>query len=186
MVKKIVIFLAIISIVLLIYYKFFHEEKKIKEINLENTNTYNSNVLENVEYIATDSKGNLYIIRAAKGEIDYDNKDIIFLEDVRSMIKLINSEQINIRSDFGKYNTSNYDTIFSKNVIIDYLENEITGEYLDFSLIKNKMIFSKNIVYTNLENILQADVIEIDIDTKDTKIFMYEKNKKVNIKNKNF
>ena len=48
------------------------------------------------------------------------------------------------------------------------------------------MIFSKNIVYTNLENILQADVIEIDIDTKDTKIFMYEENKKVNIKNKNF
>ena len=48
------------------------------------------------------------------------------------------------------------------------------------------MIFSKNIIYTNLENILQADVIEIDIDTKDTKIFMYEENKKVNIKNKNY
>ena len=71
-------------------------------------------------------------------------------------------------------------------MIIDYLENKITGEYLDFSLIKNKMIFSKDIIYTNLENILQADVIEIDIDTKDTKIFMYEENKKVNIKNKNF
>ena len=47
------------------------------------------------------------------------------------------------------------------------------------------MIISKNVVYTNLENILKADVIEINIKTKDTKIFMYEKNKKVNIKNKN-
>ena len=38
----------------------------------------------------------------------------------------------------------------------------------------------------DLENILQADVIEIDINTKDTKIFMYEENEKVNIKNKNY
>ena len=37
------------------------------------------------------------------------------------------------------------------------------------------MIISRNVVYTNLENILKADVIEINIKTKDTKIFMYEK-----------
>ena len=36
-----------------------------------------------------------------------------------------------------------------------------------------------------LENILKADVIEINIKTKDTKIFMLENNKKVNIKSKN-
>jgi len=48
------------------------------------------------------------------------------------------------------------------------------------------MIFSKNIVFINQENILKADVVEINIKTKDTKIFMYEKDKKVNIKNKNY
>ena len=79
-----------------------------------------------------------------------------------------------------------FDTIFSKNVIVEYLENKITGEYLDFSLIKNRMIISNNVIYTNLENILRADVIEINIDTKDTKIFMYEENKKVNVKSKNY
>ena len=47
------------------------------------------------------------------------------------------------------------------------------------------MIISKNVVFTNIENILEADVIEINIKTKDTKIFMYEKEKKVNIKSKN-
>ena len=36
----------------------------------------------------------------------------------------------------------------------------------------------------NLENILKADVVEINLKTKDSKIFMYEKNKKVNIKSK--
>jgi hypothetical protein len=39
-----------------------------------------------------------------------------------------------------------------------------------------------NIIYTNLENILKADVIEINIDTKDTVIYMHEENKKVKIK----
>ena len=48
------------------------------------------------------------------------------------------------------------------------------------------MIVSKKVIFTNLENILKADVIELDIRTKDTKIFMYEENKKVNIKNKNY
>ena len=47
------------------------------------------------------------------------------------------------------------------------------------------MIISKNVIYTNLENILKADVVEINLKTKDSKIFMYEKNKKVNIKSKN-
>ena len=48
------------------------------------------------------------------------------------------------------------------------------------------MVVSKNVVYTTSKNILKADVIEINITTKDSKIFMYEKEKKVNIKNKNY
>ena len=47
------------------------------------------------------------------------------------------------------------------------------------------MIISKNVIYNNSENILKADVIEIDIRTKDTKIFMYEQEKKVKITSKN-
>ena len=46
------------------------------------------------------------------------------------------------------------------------------------------MIISKNVIYTNLKNILKADVVDINIRTKDTKIFMYENEKKVSIKNK--
>ena len=83
-----------------------------------------------------------------------------------------------LTSDYGKYNSDNLDTIFSKNVIINYLDNKIKGEYLDFSINRNSMIISKNVIYTNLKNILKADVIEINIKTKDTKIFMYEKKKK--------
>jgi lipopolysaccharide export system protein LptA len=65
-----------------------------------------------------------------------------------------------------------------------YLDNTITSDYLDFSLKRNTMIISRNVIYTNSDNILKSDVVEIDIATKDTKIFMYEKKKRVNIKNK--
>ena len=36
----------------------------------------------------------------------------------------------------------------------------------------------KDVTYTNLENMLKADLIEMDIKTKDTKISMYEQKKK--------
>jgi lipopolysaccharide export system protein LptA len=88
-----------------------------------------------------------------------------------------------IVSDFGKYNIENYDTIFSENVIIKYLDNKITGENLDYSMNRGSMIISRKVIYTKNENTLKADVVEIDTDTKDTKIFMYDINDKVNIKN---
>ena len=102
-----------------------------------------------------------------------------------ALIKLNTSEKVTIVSDYGKYNSENNDTIFSKNVIVNYLDNKITSEYLDFSLDKNLMLISKNVVYSNLENNLEADVVEIEIKSRDTKIFMYEKDKKVNIKSTN-
>jgi hypothetical protein len=52
-------------------------------------------------------------------------------------------------------------------------------------MMKNMLIISKNVVFTNLENILKADVIELNTITKDTKIFMYNSNEKVNIESLN-
>ena len=109
---------------------------------------------------------------------------IIYLTKVKALIKLKNSQNVSIISEYGKYNSESYDTIFSKNVKINYLDHEITGEYLDFSLERNLMLISKKVIYSNLDNILKADVIEIDIKTKNTKIFMYEEDKKVKVKNK--
>ena len=47
------------------------------------------------------------------------------------------------------------------------------------------MIISQNVTYTDNSNILKTDVIEIDINSKDTKFFMYDKNSKVSLKKKN-
>lgn len=64
------------------------------------------------------------------------------------------------------------------------MENNIASEYLDFSLEKNSMIISRDVIYSSLENVLYADVVEINIKNKDTKIFMYDSNQKVKIYSK--
>ena len=185
--KNIIFFLIIILLIFssIIYFKYSKERdiSKIEEKVLEEP--YKSNIMEDVSYSSKDAKGNEYIVKASKGEIDYDKPNIIYLTDVRAFIKLVNANDVTINSDFGKYNTNNFDTIFSKNVLINYLDNKINGEYLDFSIERNSMIISRKVIYTNLENILNADVIEINITTKDTKIFMYKDNKKVTIKSIN-
>ena len=183
LVIKILLILFTIILVKFIYSK-INEEKEIilnKDINSENINT-NSNIIKDVNYISKDTSGNEYELFASEGQIDLSDNKKIFLKDVKAIINLNDNNKIEIRSDFGKYNIDNFDTIFSKNVIITYIDNKITGNYVDFSLERNSFIISKNVIYTNLDNMLKADVIEIDIKTKDTKIYMHEKEKKVNIK----
>ena len=186
--KKIIKIISIVfflTVIIFFYIKNSNKEEAKIEINPQNEELiYNSNILKDVNYTSKDNSGNEYFIEALKGEIDFSNNNIIYLTNVSALIKLKNSKNIEIKSDFGKYNTINNDTIFSKNVTVEYLENKIISEYLDFSIKRNSLIISRNVVYTNLENILKADVIEVNVKTKDTKIYMYENNKKVKVKNK--
>ena len=187
---KIVLILSLIIITWFIYSEYFKEDKSklSKPVNptseIEEEAVYNSNIIKDINYTSKDLKGNEYILIAKTGELDLNNSDIIFLTDVTAYLKLVkNSELIVITSNYGKYNTVNYDTIFSKNVKIDYVDNIITGDYLDFSMMKNLLIVSRNVVYKNLENTMKADVIELDTTSKDTKIFMYNSDEQVNITN---
>ena len=184
--KIIFIILCFIVVLIVISSKIFEKKDTtlIKPQELENE-VYSSNKIKDVKYTTKDADGNEYIITATEGEIDYSNTNIIYLTNIKAKIKLIDSEDISVTSDYGKYDSGNFDTIFSKNVIINYLNNEITGEYLDFSLERNSLLMTKKVVYTNLENILKADAVEMNLKTKDTKIFMYENQKKVNIKSIN-
>ena len=184
--KIIFIILCFIIVLILINSKFFEKKNTtlIKPQELEKE-VYSSNKIKDVKYTTKDNDGNEYTVTALEGEIDYSNPNVIYLTGVKALIKLVNSENIYVTSNYGKYNSDNFDTIFSKNVQIDYLNNKITGEYLDFSLERNSMLITKKVVYTNLENILKADAVEMNIKSKDTKIFMYENQKKVNIKSIN-
>tara|TARA_B100000963_G_scaffold114197_1_gene99387 strand:+ start:41 stop:640 length:600 start_codon:yes stop_codon:yes gene_type:complete len=170
--------------------KLIEKKTKIELVEKENIEISKeqiegSNIMEDVSYSAKDIQGNEYYLKANEGIIDQNENNYIFLKSVKAIIKLKNYKFIEISSDFGKYNINNYDTIFSKNVIITYLDNNITGDYLDFSLDKNLMIISKGVILETNTSSLKADVIEMNVETKNIKIFMYEEDKKVNIKSLN-
>ena len=153
-VKIIFLFFLLLLLVFLVYSKFYKDIKKNdtakKETVLVNNeeNIISSNIIKDVNYVTKDAEGNEYIVTASEGEIDLNNDNILFLTNVKALIKLKNANEITIISDFGKYNTDNFDTIFSKNVIINYLDNKIIGEYLDFSFKRNSIIISRNETFT--------------------------------------
>ena len=191
--KKIILLFAVVLFLSVLNHFFFKNldidqldnssknlDTKFKKEKLEEK-SYSSNIIENVKYSSVDPKGNEYNISASKGEIDIKNNQTIFLKNVKATIKLKNSDIILISSGFAKYNAANLDTIFTESVVIENPQNKIIGEYLDFSMLRKNIIISKNVVFNNNSNILKTDVIEIDIDTKNTKFYMYEKDKKVSI-----
>ena len=176
--------LAIIVISLCFYLKYFTknfenaEEVPVVEKIDENKNK-TSTYINDINYVSTDVRGNKYQITAKLAEIKIENSDIMFLTDVIAFVFIKDKDTVKITSNFGKYNSKNYDTIFSDNVIVIYPEHKITGEYLDFSFLTNLGIFTTNVIYTGEKTNLFADEIEMNLTTKDTKIFMNDDGKKV-------
>jgi LPS export ABC transporter protein LptC len=183
LIQILMVFLLIL-ISLLFYSKYFKkkpkqlaENKIIKKVNTDENTT--SNYIDDINYTSLDAKGNKYLITAQQAEIVKDNPDTMFLENVIAYIFLKDKDTVKITSDFGKYNSKNYDTIFSKNVIVLYPTHKIYGEYLYFSFLNSLGTISTNVVYIGDKTRLFADRVEMDITTKDTKIFMNDNTKKV-------
>jgi LPS export ABC transporter protein LptC len=186
--KKTVIQIILIFLIFLIslsfYLKYFSNNSKVlKDTPLEekiaanqnNTSTY----IDNIDYVSFDAKGNKYQVIAEQAEIKIENSDVMFLTNVIAYIFIKDSDTVKITSNFGEYNSKNYDTIFSENVIVIYPGHKITGEYLDFSFLKNLGTMSTNVVYNGEKTNLFADKLEMNLSTKDTKIFMNDASEKV-------
>ena len=101
----------------------------------------------------------------------------------RAIILLQNSENIFIESNYAKYNTKSFDTLFNDKVSIDYGEHLLKSEFLDLSFENNLVSIYDNVRYLSGISSLKADKAEIDILNKKTKIYMEDSSKKVQIKN---
>ena len=189
MVRKIYIQLVLVfiffTISLFLFLKYFKETNLEKNTKVNITQTFNSgeSLIEELKYLSTDKEGNEYKIEAKKGNIDKDNPDIIYLENVDAVILLENCDIILIKSKFAKYNTKNFDTLFNNSVSLDYGEHGLKSEFLNLSFENNLVSIYDNVRYLSGISSLRADRAEIDILNKNTKIFMENSNKKVQINN---
>ncbi len=169
------------------YYYFYKDNKTNANVNKINNNNEisinknSSNLIKNIYYVSTDNLGNKFIIKSKTGEINIDNSNIVYMTNVEAIINLINSDPIIIKSNYAKYNKINYETNFKEDILLTYQAHRITSQNLDLSFENNLATIYNKIVYDNNNVKLSADILEIDLITKNSKIFMDNEYKKIKI-----
>lgn len=187
--KKILIqffLILIIFCVSFIFYKVFFTnpilelENKISEN--KNDEKKKTNMINDITYKSVHSGDNSYIIKAEFGEIDKDNQDFMLLTNVKGKFFFKDSDMIEISSEKAYYDSLNYNTNFYQNVLIVFKDHQINSDNFDLLFDKKLGTIYSNIIYKNLNTVLRADKVDINLITKDSKIYMLDKSKKVKIK----
>jgi len=186
--KSLLIQTAILSLIIIIIffsYKIFlyeeqnKEEKSLAKINQNITEKKDTNKIEDLNYSSTDENGNIYEIFSKTGIIDKEDINILYLEKVKAIIKIKNSGIINLYSDFAKYNKSNLNTHFYQNVKLKFKDHNLTSGNVYLNYITKKIKIADNINYYEKDNKMTADIIEYDLLTKISKVYMLDKTKTI-------
>ena len=182
--------LLLVFVIIIIFYKSYFgnlSEIKIKNVIKDDLNKEivkkGINQIEKVSYVSQDLEGNSYNVKSEFGEFDQNKPDIMLLTNVEATVLTKNSEPIKIYSKKSLYNNLNYNTNFYDEVQIVYKDHRIFSDNFDLIFNEKTGTMYNNVVYKNLNTMLYADKIDIDLISKDSKIYMFDKSKKVKIKN---
>ena len=187
------IFLSIltISVTILFFFKYFYNVQEPaelidvkKDVGQQLSKETTVDIIENLRFENTDINGNKFLINAKYGEINTDEVDVLNLQDVTGIIYLVNKSPIYIYADFAKYNKINFETIFYKNVQINFEEDSIKSDNLQISLDKNIASINGNVVYNNTEVVSYADNIEFNLLSENVIINMFDKEDNIKINRK--
>ena len=188
------IFIQVVLILLIICFSYFLY-KKYFFLDMANNKIVNDrsikkddkmNVINNLNYNSSDAEGRSYNIKAESGSMDILDTQVIKMNNVIANIGLEDGELMTITSDFAKYNTITYETKFISNVVSKYLDHNIFSESLIIDFNKNILEASNEMTYKNSNTIMRADILKIDLLTKDIKISNYDNKVGSNIdRNKN-
>ena len=187
--KKIFIQLTLLTLIIFLLTIFFRYYNNNTEKTANNLNTINNtdkkikksneNIIKDIRYFSKDAQNNSYEIISDFGIIDLNNPDITFMTNVTASIYLENSNNIIITSKFANFNNKDYETEFYENVNIVRADERIRSQKLEFSLIKDLILISDQVIFEKPGFNLKADKVEIDLITKNSKIFMNDSTKKV-------
>ena len=196
---QIILIFLIIFLIFYIYKTYFKskDSSKINQINNSQKEILidskdkqlepidqNSNLIKDLKYVSKDALGNKYVITSKYSELNLESVNIINMKDVTAKITMINKEPLFVTSKYATYNNENYETTFFNKVLIKYHDSIINSEKFNISIVNNFAKVSEEVIFQNQEVRLEADIIEIDLITKNSKIFMIDENKKIKIINK--
>ena len=123
-----------------------------------------------------------YIINAELSEITYENNvEVVKMNKVTAIFIDQTKIPLIIVADEAVYNNFNYNTNFSKNVKITYLDHLIISDKLDINFDKNIISIYENVGYEGLQGTIKADNIKINLITKKIDIYMNDKENKVEV-----
>ena len=175
-----------------IYLNYFKSQSSSKRPKLnenlteENVNENKNNLIKNLKYNVKFNDNTEYIIISDLSELTYqDESEIVLMRNVIAKFIDDNSNTfLTITSDNAIYNNSTYNTLFEKNVRVQYMDNTILSEKLDINFKENLITVYDNIVYDGKEGKVKDDNMIINLITKNVEIFMNNSKDKVKIKSR--
>ena len=193
--KQLKIQLGIFVLIVILFSYFYYSVSKDDDIEKKNLSLSNFDTKENnenfsnkifdIKYKSTDKTGNQYEISSVSGESGIEKPEILKLIDVEGKISILNKDTVLIYSDFAKYDKETLNTHFFGNVRLIYENHNINSDDLFLNFFDKQTLVKNNIYYTDQQNKLFADIIEIDLITKISKVYMLEKEKKLQVEIKN-
>jgi len=198
---QLLLFLILIILGSYIFYN-FSKNKEENNLNIlkknENNNidekklSNNQNIIENIRYQSSNFRGDTFEILAKYGETFLENPNQMKLTKVNSNILFKNGEIINLKSNFADFNTQTFETTFFENVSIIKKNEIINGDKLYFIMEASNNIsdssnekeeniirLTGNVIYKKPGYTAKADIIEIDLVTKNLIIEMTKKTDRV-------
>ena len=185
---QLLLLIILFTIVISTFFLYFNKKENLKISNLPIVEEKDSliddetgTLIKDINYSFYDASGNFYELLSEVGKVDINNSDKIFMTNVVATIYLVDSSPVKITSKHANYNKINHETSFFDNVKVTHLIHNATSENLDISFKENIASMYNNIVYNKPGTKLNADRLEIDLITKNSKIFMDNKTEKIKI-----
>ena len=185
--------LFLLAVISFFFYKQYFASEIIEETKIINSESKivfqdnqkpkeNNNLIKKLKYKVQLSKSGEYEINAKSSEIAYVGEaEIVSMNEVVAVFIDNKNRKITVTSDKAKFNTSTYDTNFLGNIEILYFSNVINSEKLDFIYKSNDIIIYENVFYHGDYGSIEADNININLISKNIKIFMDNPENKVKI-----
>ena len=175
-----VLLLLVLLLSIFFYLNYFYKnDSKLasKQNVITNTDISESpdgTTIKEILYESYDNEGNKFIIKSKSGTFDENETDNIYMVNVEAKINLMNGTFITLVSDTARYNSLNSNTKFIKNVKLECLGHKINSDNIDVIFTESKLEAYNNLIHKNSDINLSADKVELDILTKNTKIFMFD------------
>lgn len=179
------IFILLIIFIIFNYQKLDNSEKNINKNQIKDQNSINenpNNIIKNLKYNVNFEDNTSYTITASESELTYESQiEVVIMRNVQAIFINKENEVLKINSKNAKYNNFSYNTIFENEIKIEYLDNIIKSEKLILDFEESVVVISNNIIYEGLQGIGKADIIKINLLTKNIEISMNNSNKKIEI-----